>query len=318
MVSSAKILRIGTRASSLALRQTELAVALLKGKFPKAEYRIERISSLGDLDPETEFKELSQKEGKGIFTKALDDALLEKKIDVAVHSLKDLPVEIPKGLELGAVLKREDPRDAWISKDGQKFDSLQNGAKIGTSSVRRGAQLKYQKPEVEVIPLRGNVDTRIRKLKGGNGAESMDGIVIALAGVRRAGLEKEVTEILSIEQMLPAVGQGAIALLVRQKDTATRKKIAAVTDETTRIEVEVERAFLKELGGGCHVPIAGTAKLEEGGGIITLHGGVFSPDGRHSLRATLSAPRSEGIAMAKRLAGILLRQGADKLLAEKK
>ncbi len=314
MVSSGSIIRIGTRASRLALAQAQLAVDSLKKQWPKLQFQIETISSVGDLDPEADFKELSDKQGKGIFTKALDDALLDRRIDVAVHSLKDLPIEMTDGLFLEAVLEREDPRDAWISKDKVPFDRIRQGAVVGTSSVRRAAQLKYQRPDLQIVPLRGNVDTRIRKLKEGDGKESLDAVVMALAGVRRAGLETEITEIFSIGQMLPAIGQGAIALVIRSADESTQEIVRKVDDPVSHAEVEVERTLLEKLGGGCHVPIAGVAQLDQEGGVVTLEGGVFSPDGKHSLRAKLAAPKVEGKPMAARLAQMLLWQGAGKLL----
>ncbi len=318
MVSSGSIIRIGTRASRLALAQAQLAVDSLKEQWPKLQFQIETISSVGDLDPEADFKVLSEKQGKGIFTKALDDALLDQRIDIAVHSLKDLPIEMTDGLFLEAVLEREDPRDAWISKDKIPFDRIRQGAIVGTSSVRRAAQVKYQRPDLQIVPLRGNVDTRICKLKEGNDDESLDAVVMALAGVRRAGLEKEITEIFSTSQMLPAVGQGAIALVIRINDEPIQEIVCKVDDPASHAEVEIERTLLEKLGGGCHVPIAGVAQLDQGGGVVTLEGGVFSPDGKNSLRAKLTAPKNEGHAMAARLAQMLLWQGAGKLLAQEK
>ncbi|MBI1976286.1 MAG: hydroxymethylbilane synthase [Candidatus Omnitrophica bacterium] len=314
MVSSDSLITIGTRASRLALAQAKIAVDSLQKQWPKLQFQIETISSIGDLDPEADFKELSDKQGKGIFTKALDDALLDRKIDVAIHSLKDLPIEMTDGLSIEAVLEREDPRDCWISKDKVSFDQARQGAVVGTSSVRRAAQLKYQRPDLQIVPLRGNVDTRIRKLREGNGKESLDAVVMALAGVRRAGLEKEVTEIFSHRQMLPAVGQGAIALVIRMNDESTQGIIREVDHPESHSEVEVERALLEKLGGGCHVPIAGAAQLDQQGAVVTLEGGVFSPDGKHSLRAKLTAPKVEGKPMAARLAQMLLWQGGNKLL----
>lgn len=314
MVSSGSAIRIGTRASRLALAQAQLTIDSLKKWYPKLQFEIETISSVGDLDPEADFKELSDKEGKGIFTKALDDALFDRRIDVAVHSLKDLPIEMTDGLSIEAILEREDPRDCWISKDKIPFDQIRQGAVVGTSSVRRAAQLKYQRPDLEIVPLRGNVDTRIRKLREGNGKESLDAVVMALAGVRRAGLEKEVTEVFSTSQMLPAIGQGAIALVARIGDEATQGIVRKADDPASHAEVEIERILLEKLGGGCHVPIAGVAQLDQEGGVVTLEGGVFSPDGKNSLRAKLTAPRVEGNPMAARLAQMLLWQGAGKLL----
>ncbi len=315
MVSSNQIIKIGTRGSRLALRQAQIVADFLKKEWPKFESQIQTISSVGDLNPDADFKELSDKQGKGIFTKALDEALLQKKVDVAVHSLKDLPVEMVDGLELGAVLQREDPRDAWISKDRKPFEGLEQGATVGTSSVRRAAQLKQKRPDLRIVPLRGNVDTRIQKLKEENDANGgMDGIVIALAGVRRVGLEKEITEIFPVEWMIPAIGQGVIALVIRGDDEEIKEKIVQVNHPLTYLEIQTERVFLAKLGGGCHVPIAGVAQMNQEGGVITLRGGVFSPDGKQSIKGTLSAPKTEAVAMAERLAQMLLHQGADKLL----
>jgi hydroxymethylbilane synthase len=192
--------------------------------------------------------------------------------------------------------------------------SLPSGSVVGTSSVRRASQLKYRRADLQILPLRGNVDTRIRKLKEDSANEKMDGIVIALAGVRRSGLEDQVTEILPLDVMLPAIGQGAIALLIRKQDDQIKEVVSKIDDPRTHIEIDVERTFLEKLGGGCHVPIAGLAQLDDAGGVVTLQGGIFSTDGRHCLKATLSAPKVEAIHMAERLAQMLLSQGGSKLL----
>ena len=310
-------LTIGTRGSRLALRQAERVVDAIHLHWPKWEVRTKVISSEGDLHPQIQPAELGDLAGKGIFTKALDEALLNKEIDLAIHSLKDLPLELVPGLQLIVILERADPRDVWISKDRQSLHQLRPGARIGTGSPRRSAQLKLLMPDCEILPLRGNIDTRIQRLKSSEHSQSdnekMDGIVIALAGVSRAGLEKEITEILPFDQMLPAIGQGAIVLVNRDSDTEIAEQLKILDHEQSRTEIMVERAFLAKLGGGCHVPIAGVAQLRDG--IVTLKGAIFKVDGTSSVKGTLSSHKTEGIEMAHRLAQMLLAQGGSKLLA---
>ena len=190
--------------------------------------------------------------GKGLFVKEIEEALIQKKIDLAVHSIKDVPTEFPEGLHLSVITKREDPRDVFISRDGKPLKDLPQGAKIGTSSLRRQAQLLHFRSDFEMIPLRGNLDTRLKKLKTMN----LNGIVLALAGVKRLGLEEKITEIIPTEISLPAIGQGALGIETRQGDEEVEEQIRFLNDPDSSIAISAERAFLKKLEGGCQVPIA--------------------------------------------------------------
>ncbi len=245
---------------------------------------------------------------KALFTKELEDALLQKRIDLAVHSLKDMSAELPQGLVLGAVPERENPYDAWISKDNTPFSKLRHGARVGTGAARRMAQLKAARPDLEIVPLRGNVDTRLRKLQ----EEHLDGIILAAAGLKRLGRAKDITEVLSPEVLLPAIGQGALALEVRKGDAAMAPYLKAIDHAPSHQAVLAERAFLKGLGGSCQTPIAGHAVLESGS--LVMKGMVLSPDGKEALRAAERGRPFDAAGVGERLAAQLLSAGAGKLL----
>lgn len=244
--------------------------------------------------------------GKGLFTKEIEEALLAGRIDLAVHSLKDLPTETPQGLAIAAIPKREDPRDALV---GSRLDDLRSGAVLGTSSGRRAAQLKILRPDLVIEPVRGNVDTRLRKLKEGR----YDAILLAVAGLRRLGLEHEISEILSSDQLCPAAGQGALALETREHDEA-RRICAELDDESSQQSVVCERAALAALGGGCQLPIGACAEITEDS--LRLRAIVVSPDGSRHLSATRCGSRSAPEELGRAVAAELLSQGAAGLLAQ--
>lgn len=299
---------IGTRGSLLALWQTNWVKTQLEKLHPGIEVDIKVISTKGDRVLDVSLPKLGE-QGKGLFTKELEDALFEHHADLAVHSLKDLPTELPAGLQIGAICEREDVRDALVTRGGiRSFAKLPERALIGTSSLRRQAQLLAARPDLAVRPIRGNVDTRLRKLDEG----TYDGIVLAAAGLHRLGHADRITEHLSEELMVPAVGQGALAIETRADDAAIDEIIRALDHEATRLACRAERAFLKGLGGGCLVPIAAHATIESG--VMTVIGLVASPDGSDSLRTRQSGPSVDAEAIGRRLADELLSRGADRIL----
>ncbi len=282
------MLKIGTRKSPLALAQTELLKAALK-----LECNVAPFSTQGDEWLATPLTELG---GKGLFTKELDDAILRNDIDLAVHSMKDMPTVLPEGLTIGAVMKREDVRDVWV---GPPLASLKAGAKIGTSSFRRSVQVLAMRPDVEIVSIRGNVGTRISKVENGEFAAT----VLALAGLKRLGILTDNYRIMDIDEMLPAVGQGAIAVVCRAADESTKALLQEVHCEQTSIETRAERAFLKTLNGSCRTPIAGYATLQ--GDEIILRGLIADVDGKNmkkqSLKGPAHAPEVLGETLAKAL-----------------
>ncbi|MCX8034101.1 MAG: hydroxymethylbilane synthase [Thermodesulfovibrio sp.] len=246
---------IGTRGSKLALWQANWIKEKLLSMYPKLEIKIEKIKTTGDKILDAPLAKIG---GKGLFVKEIEEALLSKRVDLAVHSMKDVPTEMPKGLHISAICEREDPRDALISKDGKLLEELPENSTLGTSSLRRTVQLKALRKDLIIKPLRGNVDTRIRKLKEGE----FDAIVLAMAGVKRMGYENIMTEIFSHDKMIPAIGQGAIGIETRIDDEFVNDLVKPLNHLNTYICVIAERAFLSVLGGGCQVPLACHASLE--------------------------------------------------------
>ncbi len=304
MPINTKPLVIGSRGSALARWQTEWVKARLEALWPGLEVRVEIFTTSGDriLD-----KPLPEIGGKGLFTEELERALLEGSIDLAVHSLKDLPVENPAGLVVGAIPERADPRDVFISARCANWSQLRQGAKVGTSSLRRGAQLLMLRGDLELAPLRGNVDTRIGKAMAGD----YDAIVLAAAGVTRLGKAANVASFFEFSEMLPAPGQGALGIQCRAGDESTLACLAQLDHGPTRAAVLAERAFLLGLGGGCSAPVATMAKIAAEGS-IALEGLVASPDGKASVRV-----RGEGLRpleLGRRLADEALSKGAGAIL----
>ena len=296
---------IGTRGSSLAMCQAQMVQAMLEERYPDRSFTLQTIKAQADKNPELPLVAMS---GEGVFVKELEAALLEGRIDLAVHSMKDLPLETPPGLRIAAVLEREEPRDALVSRSGESLEQLPKGARIGTSSLRRQSQLRRRRPDLELLEIRGNVDTRLRKLDEGR----YEAIVVAACGLIRLGLEEHITEYLAIDQMVPEPGQGALAVETRADDRATCEMVRAFDDPQTRACIEAERAFLRALGGGCRVPIAAYASAKSG--TLELEGAVIAPDGHDERRGTLTGPITEPVTLGERLAEELTSQGARKLL----
>ena len=296
---------VGSRGSGLALAQANEVVEALRELAPHHYYRVVSIKTTGDKLAESRE---SMFEGKGIFTKEIEESLLKGDIQLAVHSMKDLATELPSGLVVAAVPSRADHRDALISRSHETLERLPGGATIGTSSPRRRTQLLAARGDLQVLDAHGNVDTRLRKLDHGD----YDGIVLAAAGLKRLSFERRVTEFLSTKVMLPAIGQGAIAIEARESDVETVEAVAGLEDESTRRAVEAERAFARKLGASCRTPIAAYARVE--GDRLAIEGMVSSSDGRKLLRAHLlsSSPRPESV--GEELAEILLGKGAQFVL----
>jgi hydroxymethylbilane synthase len=297
-------LRIGTRGSKLALWQAEhIRARLLQEAGVETELAV--IKTAGDQFASAAIPEVGV---KGIFIKEIEDALLEERVDLAVHSMKDVPTATPRGLCFPAITKREDPRDCVVSRSGKALVELPAGATVGTSSLRRQSQVLHFRRDLRVTNLRGNVDTRLRKLDAGE----MDAIVVARAGLERLGFASRITETLPPELMLSAVGQGALAIEVRERDSATREMLARLDDADSRAVVTAERALLAELEGGCQVPLGAWARIEEGR--MRMDARVLSADGSEAIhRQTEGAPR-EAEQIGRRLARELLDAGADRLL----
>ncbi len=297
---------IGSRGSKLALWQSEYLAVELKKLIPELEIEIKIIKTKGDKILDVALSKIGD---KGLFTKEIEIQLLAGNIDLAAHSMKDLPSEIEKGLLIGAVLKREDPRDVLISHKNYRFQDLPPGAFIGTSSLRRMAQVKATRPDISIRDIRGNVETRIRKMK----EEDLDGIILAYAGVKRLGLEDEISDYLPTDIMMPAVGQGVIAVEAREDDQDVLSLLNRINDSSVQFSTMAERSFLNELQGGCQVPVASVAELQ--GDRIVLQGLVASLDGTEVFRGNCEGSRDEAEKMGRQLARQLMKKGADRVLS---
>jgi len=295
-----------TRPSALARWQTARVIQLLQAEHPGLECNEYVITTTGDRVLDRPLPEIG---GKGLFTSELEDALLSGKVDAAVHSLKDLPVEDTPGIVVAAIPEREAAHDVLVSADGWTISNLPEGARVGTCSTRRTAQLLARRPDLTILPLRGNVDSRVRKALTGE----YDAIVLAQAGLTRLGLQAHISEVFPLEVMLPAPGQGALAVQCREDDAETRQRLAAIHDPLTAAAVGAERAFLSNLGGGCSLPVAAFA--EKNNGTIILTGAVLSADGKQAIR--LSAVDKEPQTLGERLAELVLERGAAELLEAK-
>lgn len=296
---------LGTRASALARAQTELVVDLLRAAWPELECTTTTIATAGDRTQESG-EPLPEIGGKGLFTAELERALRDGEIDLAVHSLKDLPTEDAPDVVVGAVTAREDVRDCLVARDARSLAELPAGARVGTSSLRRAAQLRALRGDLDVRSIRGNVDSRVRKVADGE----YDAAVLAAAGVRRIGLESAVTEWLPAETMLPAPGQGALAVQCRSRDDAALRLLAPLDHPVARAETTAERAFLRALGAGCAAPVAALAAFTSPR--VRLQGLVASVDGREMVRVH---GEGEPLELGERLAEEALAAGADRILA---
>ena len=314
---SARTLRIGTRASALALWQARHVEALLAAQPGAPRIELVHIRTAGDAQREVP---LWQTEGRAFFTREIDEALAAGTIDVAVHSLKDLPTALAPGLALAAALARQDPRDALLTRGGESLRQLPPRARIGTSSLRRRAFVARLRPDAVPVELRGNVPTRIERLKGGD----YEAIILAAAGLVRLGLTQHVTEFLSPQEFLPAVSQGVIGVCARADDEATLRLLRALDDAAARLAVSAERALLERLEGGCQVPLGALAEMR--GDTLELTAAVCALDGSRELRAHGTASASQGtaltaadaVALGERIAGELLAAGAAELIAHER
>ena len=301
------MVRIATRKSPLALWQANYVKAELEKNYPGLQVELLPMTTRGDkiLD-----SPLAKVGGKGLFVKELEEALLRNEADLAVHSMKDVPVEFPDGLCLATICQREDPRDAFVSNHFASIDALPSGARVGTSSLRRQCQLRARRPDLQVLDLRGNVNSRLAKLDAGD----YDAILLAAAGLKRLGLEARITALLECGESLPANGQGAVGIECRSNDTELLTLLSRLEDKGTRQRVMAERAMNRSLQGGCQVPIGAYAELQ--GDELWLRGLVGSIDGQRILRAEIRGPVSDAETLGEKVAEALIAQGADKLLAE--
>jgi hydroxymethylbilane synthase len=298
-------LRIATRRSQLALWQAEHVAALLRGAHPQLPVELVPMSTQGDR---VQDRALAEVGGKGLFVKELEVAMQEGRADIAVHSMKDVPSELPAGFCIAAVLPRANPHDAFLSLRHSRFEDLPAGARVGTSSPRRQAQLRHARPDLNLELLRGNVDTRLRRLEEGR----LDAILLACAGLERLGLGERITQQLDLTLSLPAVGQGVIGIECREDDSRSRAALAALHHEESFVRLVAERAFAAELGGSCHSPIAAHATLA--GTALELHGFVGAPDGRETYRDVERGRSVDAEAMGRRLARRMQGAGAGALL----
>jgi len=300
--------RIGTRKSQLALWQANWVKSRLEEMYPGIEVELVKIVTKGDRITDSPLAKIG---GKGLFVKEIEEALIEGSVDLAVHSMKDVPAQIPAALEIAAIPEREDPYDALLSRNGDVLRHLAEGAKLGTSSLRRTAQIKIIRPDLNVEALRGNLDTRLRKLDEG----LYDAIVVAVAGLNRLGWKGRIVEFLGPPDFLPALGQGALAIEIRANDDRVRKLIEPFEHAETRITITAERALQRTLGGGCQVPIAGHAVINPQGRVF-LTGLVASVDGAKVVRGDIEGSVGEAYHMGVKLAWRLLEEGAREILGE--
>ncbi len=293
-------IRVGTRGSNLALIQTNWAIDRLKEKFPEVEFEVKIIKTKGDKILHLSLDKIGD---KGLFVKEIESQLLEGEIDLAVHSMKDMPAEVVEGLKFAAVPKREDPRDVIILREGlNSFDELPIGATIGTGSKRRKYQLLRKRPDLNIVPIRGNIETRISKIE----SENLDGIVLAASGVIRADLEEKITEFLTVDLMIPAPAQGALALEIRENDEKLEKMIDAIRDEVSQIQTDAERSYLAGIDGSCHIPMG--AYCEVDGEKLTLTGIFGDEDGEKITVASLEGDRNNPKELGSNLAKLILKK----------
>lgn len=300
-----KKILVGSRASDLALVQTYWVIDRLKEKFPELDYEVVKIKTIGDkiLD-----KTLHKIGGKGLFVKEIESALLQEEIDMAVHSMKDVPTEMIDDLMIGAITDREDIRDVLISRDGIKLEDLPQGAKIGTSSLRRAAQLLAYRPDLMIEPIRGNIATRLKKME----TLHLDGVILAAAGVIRMGWKDKISQYISTRLCTPAVGQGALGIQIRSKDPFVRSIVKALNNPHVEIAIKAERSFMRELKGGCHVPIGAYSCME--GEKLLMDAVIASPDGEKVIRLRDACRKEDYEQLGIRMAREGLKQGGRAIL----
>jgi hydroxymethylbilane synthase len=300
-----KTIKLGTRGSPLALRQSAWVKEVLSRQHLNLEIEMVPIKTTGDKILDVPLAAIG---GKGLFVKEIEETLLERRIDLAVHSMKDMPGELPPGLIIGAVPIREDPRDVLISRHGLLFNEIPAQGRIGTSSLRRQAQLLHYRPDLKMIPLRGNLETRIKKIE----SENLAGVILAAAGLNRMGFQAQISQYLDTDICLPAVGQGALALEIREGDSDSQELIRILHHEDTALCTQAERAFLRRLQGGCQIPIAGLARID--GERLILKGLIAGLDEGTLIRDQLEGPISDPAALGVRLAERLLGRGGQEIL----
>lgn len=298
-------IKIGTRKSALALWQAEFIKSELQRLNPSIMVELVHFNTKGDRILE---KPLAEVGGKGLFTAELEAAMHAGDIDIAVHSLKDMPTELPQGLTLGAISKREVPYDALISPQYKTLDKLPKGARIGTSSLRRQAQLLHRRPDLKIEVIRGNVQTRLNKIE----TEGLDGVILAQAGLKRLGLDHQITQVFTADEMIPAVGQGALAIECRADDVEMLDMLSLIDDEPTRLAVEGERSFLNQLNGNCQVPMGVHGTIEKGQ--LTLKALIASTDGKTVYEGELSGPATKSVMLGKNLAKALYEEGGKHII----
>ena len=306
MVKEKRVI-VGSRGSKLALIQANWVISELKRLNPGLEFQIEKISTKGDKITNAPLSRLG---GVGLFTKELEVALIKEKIDIAVHSAKDVPTEIHEGLTIGATPKREDPHDVLISCNNASLEKLPDNARIGTSSLRRKAQLLAFREDYKILDLRGNLDTRLKKLE----EEDLDAIVVACAGLLRMNYTSQISQIIPFDIMLPAVGQGSLCIEIRKDDTRIQKIVSDIDDEQTRIAVKTERSLLAKLQGGCQVPIGAYAEIQ--GKEVSVEAIICTLDGDHAIRDRHSGPKNQAAKIGEELARRMLENGGLKILHE--
>lgn len=304
---STDLLRIATRKSPLALWQAEHVRQRLQAFYPELTIELVTMSTQGDRVLDSPLAKIG---GKGLFVKELENGMLEGRADIAVHSMKDVPAELPDGLDIGAILEREDPRDAFVSNAYASVEVLPHGACVGTSSLRRQCQLRAVRPDLKILDLRGNVNTRLSKLDNGD----YDAIVLAAAGLKRLGMEERIARALSPEEMLPAIAQGVIGIECRSNDARVIALIKALNDPYTALRTTAERAMNARLAGGCQAPVAGYSELD--GDLLHLRGLVGRADGSDMVHGDISGPPADAASLGEQLAEDLLARGAKSILDE--
>ena len=302
---STDLIRIATRKSPLALWQAEHVRQRLQALNPELTIELVTMSTQGDRVLDSPLAKIG---GKGLFVKELENGMLEGRADIAVHSMKDVPAELPDGLGIGAILEREDPRDAFVSNTCASVEALPRGARVGTSSLRRQCQLRAVRPDLEILDLRGNVNTRLAKLDNGD----YDAIVLAAAGLKRLGMEERIARALPPEEMLPAIAQGVIGIECRSNDARVAALISALNDPYTALRTAAERAMNARLAGGCQAPVAGYSELD--GDLLHLRGMVGRTDGSDMVRGDISGPPADAASLGEQLADDLLARGAKSIL----
>lgn len=301
------ILKIGTRGSRLALTQTQLVADRIQKKYPDLDIKIVTIKTTGDKMQDIALVKIG---GKGVFVKEIEEALLNGDIHIAVHSMKDVPAELPDELEIAAVPEREDPRDVLVSKDNKKIEELPEGARLGTGSLRRRIQIQQLVPDIEIVPIRGNLDTRIRKIE----TEDLDGVIVAAAGMRRMGLSGYVSQYIPVEWMIPSAGQGVLGVEVRKDNEEVKNLIAFLNHQDTVIALSAERSFLYHLGGGCQVPI-GAYCLKQKDRLI-LRGILGRVDGTFIISDEVRGSCDEAVELGITMAENILTRGGRQILDE--